>query len=100
MPLLLSAGYVGGKFLICGTCALTYWTVGLNGKWQIGRKMPPRLGVRGVLYHKRNYIAAIEAYHKLYPQLNEEKSYSNMDAAYKSGRYDLSNSYLEQAAYM
>ena len=53
-----------------------------------------------MLYHQGNYTAANEAYHKLYPQLDErgEFLFEYGHSLYKSGRYDLSNSFLEQAA--
>ena len=64
------AGDVGGKFLICGTCALI-WTVGLNGKWQQEEDACRDWVYARMLYHQGNYTAANEAYHKLYPQLDE-----------------------------
>lgn len=65
-----------------------------------GGRCLPRLGVCEVLYHQGNYTAANEAYHKLYPQLDErgEFLFEYGHSLYKSGRYDLSNSFLEQAA--
>ena len=93
------AGDVGGKFLICGTCALI-WTVGLNGKWQREEDACRDWVYARMLYHQGNYTAANEAYHKLYPQLDErgEFLFEYGHSLYKSGRYDLSNSFLEQAA--
>ena len=93
------AGDVGGKFLICGTCALI-WTVGLNGKWQREEDACRDWVYARMLYHQGNYTAANEAYHKLYPQLDErgEFLFEYGHSLYKSGRYDLSNSFLEQAS--
>ena len=64
---------VGGKFLICGTCALI-WTVGLNGKWQREEDACRDWVYARMLYHQGNYTAANEAYHKLYPQLDEKRN--------------------------
>ena len=56
------AGDVGGKFLICGTCALI-WTVGLNGKWQREEDACRDWVYARMLYHQEIILLANEVYH-------------------------------------
>ena len=92
------AGDVGGKILICSACALI-WVMGLNGKWQREEDACRDWVYARMIYHQGNYTAANEAYHKLYPQLEERGGFlfEYGHSLHKSGRYDQSNWLVEQA---